>query len=139
MVNFSLNFLDFSRDLDNSDFFHYNFWVAFDGPSTYYIISRGRMGVGGSAKYLKVARATAKDLLLKLSDFLQRFLINLFHILLNHGKLRSTCPDQITGWQILTIFMTNRFPLCVATPFKLPCSRIWITAIFVLSVGPLKH
>ena len=57
MVKFSLNFLDFSRDLDNSDFFQYNFWVSFDGPSTYYIISRGRMGVGGSAKYKKFTKS----------------------------------------------------------------------------------
>ena len=49
--------MDFSRDLDNSDFFQYNFWVSFDGPSTYYIISRGRMGVGGSAKYKKITKS----------------------------------------------------------------------------------
>ena len=57
MVKFSLNFLDFSRDLDNSDFFQYNFWVSFDGPSTYYIISRERTGVGGSAKYKKLTKS----------------------------------------------------------------------------------
>ena len=53
-------FLGLSAGLGFSfDFFHFNFCVAFDGPSTYYIISRGRMGVGGSIS--KINKIRKKD------------------------------------------------------------------------------
>ena len=64
MVKFSVNFLDFPRNLDNSDFFHYNFWLAFDGPSTYYIIFIGKEGVWGSAKYQKLTKSEKGIILL---------------------------------------------------------------------------
>ena len=62
MVRFSTNFLDFPRDLDNSfNFFHFNFWIAFDGPSTYYIISRGRTEVGGVSKISTIDKIRKRD------------------------------------------------------------------------------
>ena len=51
--------------------------------------------------------------------------------------------NKITVWQILTIFVTNRFPLCVATPLPEMCEMLnkitgWqILTIFVTNRFPV--